>query len=59
MKEIKGRLLDCGALGAIMTGTGSAVFGVFLPGSIPLDAAESLRRDYGFCEEAVCVPRLL
>jgi 4-diphosphocytidyl-2-C-methyl-D-erythritol kinase len=57
--EIKGRLLDCGALGAIMTGTGSAVFGVFLPGSIPPDAAESLRRDYGFCEEAVCVPRLL
>ena len=57
--EIKGRLLDCGALGAIMTGTGSAVFGVFRPGSIPPDAAESLRRDYGFCEEAVCVPRLL
>ena len=30
--EIKGRLLDHGALGAIMTGTGSAVFGVFAGG---------------------------
>lgn len=26
---IKSRLLDCGALGAVMTGTGSAVFGIF------------------------------
>ena len=58
VQEIKGRLLDCGALGAIMTGTGSAVFGVFLPGAIPPGAAETLRRDYGFCEEAVCIPRL-
>ncbi len=59
VQEIKGRLLDCGALGAIMTGTGSAVFGVFRPGTIPPDAAETLRRDYGFCTEAVCVDRLL
>lgn len=27
--QIKSGLLDCGALGAVMTGTGSAVFGVF------------------------------
>jgi 4-diphosphocytidyl-2-C-methyl-D-erythritol kinase len=27
--KIKGILLDCGALGTVMTGTGSAVFGVF------------------------------
>lgn len=27
--EIKNRMLDCGALGSIMTGTGSAVFGIF------------------------------
>jgi 4-diphosphocytidyl-2C-methyl-D-erythritol kinase len=26
VREIKGKLLDCGALGAVMTGTGSAVF---------------------------------
>ena len=30
--DIKSRLLDAGALGAVMTGTGSAVFGVFAPG---------------------------
>lgn len=29
ISRIKTRLLDCGALGAIMTGTGSAVFGIF------------------------------
>ena len=59
VQEIKGRLLDVGALGAIMTGTGSAVFGVFAPGAVPAGAADALRRDYGFCEEAVCVERLL
>lgn len=29
LAQIKSGLLDCGALGAVMTGTGSAVFGVF------------------------------
>ena len=29
VRRIKSMLLDCGALGAIMTGTGSAVFGIF------------------------------
>lgn len=29
ISRIKARLLDCGALGAVMTGTGSAVFGIF------------------------------
>ena len=27
--ELKGRLLDLGALGAVMSGTGSALFGIF------------------------------
>ncbi len=59
VKEIKGRLLDFGALGSVMTGTGSAVFGVFRPGTLPDEAAlEALRRDCGFCETAVCVGRL-
>ena len=57
--EIKGRLLDCGALAAIMTGTGSAVFGVFRPGELPDGAAEALRAEYGFCEPAVSVGPLL
>ena len=58
VREIKGRLLDHGALGAVMTGTGSAVFGVYRPGAAPDAAVEALRKDYGFCEKAVCVGRL-
>ena len=29
IRDIKSRMIDCGALGSIMTGTGSAVFGIF------------------------------
>ena len=57
VREIKGRLLDHGALGAVMTGTGSAVFGVFRPGAAPDAAVNELRREYGFCEKAACVGR--
>ena len=56
--DIKSRLLDAGALGAVMTGTGSAVFGVFAPGQAMEAVCSSLRREYGFCESAVCVGRL-
>ena len=41
---IREKLLDAGALGAVMTGTGSAVFGIFEAGAER--AAETLRRDY-------------
>ena len=58
VKEIKGRLLDFGALGAMMTGTGSAVFGVFRRDAIPDKACGELRKEYGFCEKAECVGRL-
>ena len=58
VREIKGRLLDHGALGAVMTGTGSAVFGVFRPGAAPDAAVQELRREYGFCEKARCVGRV-
>ena len=57
VKEIKGRLLDFGAIGAIMTGTGSAVFGVFRPGTAPEKAVPALRKEYGYCEKASCVGR--
>lgn len=57
VKEIKGCLLDHGALGAVMTGTGSAVFGVFRPDAAPEQAVASLREEYGFCEKAVSVGR--
>lgn len=56
--DIKSRLLDAGALGAVMTGTGSAVFGVFPPGQALEGVCAPLRREYGFCESALCVGRL-
>lgn len=58
VSDIKSRLLDAGALGAVMTGTGSAVFGVFAPGQALEGVCAPLRREYGFCESAVCVGRL-
>ena len=59
VREIKSVLLDCGALGAIMTGTGSAVFGVFRPDADCSAAVAALRAGYGFCREARGVDRLL
>ena len=40
--EIKGSLLDSGALGAVMSGSGSAVFGVFRPGPAAGEAARAV-----------------
>lgn len=59
VREIKSVLLDCGALGAIMTGTGSAVFGVFRPDASCSAAVAALRAEHGFCREARGVDRLL
>ena len=47
--EIKSRLLDHGALGAVMTGTGSAVFGVFGDVQSAQNAADALRQSYRSC----------
>lgn len=47
--QIKGRLLDHRALGAMMTGTGSAVFGVFEQEEDARRACAALRQDYPFC----------
>ena len=57
--EIKGRLLDHRALGAIMTGTGSAVFGVFEREEDAEAACASLRGEYKFCCTAKPVEKLL
>ena len=59
VSEIKSLLLDYGALGAAMTGTGSAVFGVFRPEAATEKLCALLRREYGFCESARCVDRYL
>ena len=56
VKEIKSIMLDHGALGAMMTGTGSAVFGVFRRDSDCRELLKTLRDTYGFCEEAENVP---
>ena len=55
VSEIKGVLLDHGALGAVMTGTGSAVFGVFDNASGAEDACRVLKKEHGFCCIAECV----
>lgn len=47
--EIKSRLLDCGAAGAVMTGTGSAVFGIFTDAATARKAQSALLREYRFC----------
>ena len=56
--EIKHILLDHGALGAVMTGTGSAVFGVFREEEAAAGCAERLAEEYHFCRIAVPVGQL-
>lgn len=57
--EIKNVLLDYGALGAVMTGTGSAVFGIFSAEEAAENCAEELRREHRFCRVARPVSRLV
>lgn len=57
--QIKGRLLDCGALGALMTGTGSAVFGVFAEREAAEACCKELKKEYGFACAAEPVGALL
>ena len=59
IRAAKGALLDCGALGALMTGTGSAVFGVFRDAAAAEKACETLKREYRFCRTAKAVGALL
>ena len=59
VSELKGRLLDHKALSAMMTGTGSAVFGVFQEEENARDACEALRHEVKFCCTAKPVTRVL
>ena len=59
VSELRGRLLDHRALGAMMTGTGSAVFGVFERQADAESACAALRDSYRFCRVAQPVQRLL
>lgn len=47
--EIKSRMLDCKALGSVMTGTGSSVFGVFRSAADAEKACRELSKDHRFC----------
>jgi 4-diphosphocytidyl-2-C-methyl-D-erythritol kinase len=47
--EIKQSLGDCGALGAAMTGTGSAVFGIFQDEKAATDAYNTMKASYVEC----------
>lgn len=44
--EIRGRLLDCGALGAVMSGSGPTTYGLFAGRDQAESALEALRPDY-------------
>ena len=55
---IKNRLLDAGALGAVMTGTGSAVFGIFGDPAAAETAAVQLGAHYRECFAAQPVDTL-
>ena len=58
VSEIKNRILDFGALGSIMTGTGSAVFGIFEDEKEAELAKQELKKDYRFCYTARPVEKL-
>lgn len=59
IRQIKGELLDGGALGAVMTGTGSAVFGLFEDGEASVRCCEKMKKEYGFAFVAETVGELL
>ena len=59
VSEIKGKLLDHGALGAMMTGTGSAVFGVFEGTEKAGAACAALGKEYRFCAVTEPVARYM
>ena len=59
VSEIKNVMLDHGAYSAMMTGTGSAVFGVFSSRVDAENACRALSSEYGFCRIAENVPRII
>lgn len=56
--QIKSRMLDYGALGSIMTGTGSAVFGIFTDETAAKAACAAFEKDYRFTCVAEPVGRI-
>lgn len=58
VRDLKGLLLDEGALGAVMTGTGSGVFGLFADPDSAESAAARLRTLRIMARHTVTTPRL-
>ena len=57
--DIKNRLIDKGALGAVMTGTGSAVFGIFSDADAAHKTVEELKREFRLSVTAENIPDLV
>lgn len=55
---IKSTMLDCGALGAVMTGTGSAVFGLYGDEKAAERSLRALRRNWRCTVPARIMPRI-
>lgn len=49
ISDVRSRLMDCGALGVAMSGTGSAVFGIYESSDRAAAAYEILRSEYRDC----------
>lgn len=56
--ELKSRLIDLGALGAVMSGTGSAVFGIFETHGEAISAHEEMKKHCRECFTAYPMPRI-
>ncbi len=56
VSALRGALLDGGALGAVMTGTGSAVFGLFDDRAAAERVRDALRTDYSECFLTETIP---
>ena len=57
--EIKNRLMNRGAVGAVMTGTGSAVFGIFTDEERAKKACAAFSKEYPFACTAKPVETLI
>ncbi len=54
INDIKNQMLNCGAMGALMSGSGSAVYGIFEKKKFASKCAEIFEDKYSFVE--VCTP---
>jgi len=58
IEEIKNKMHDAGALGAVMTGSGPSVLGIFNDRHMAVDSYNRLKRSYRECYLAKTVERL-